>query len=281
MRQTQWRRDRTRRATGDALAVRSYSRHTFLDKGNKAYAEDCTDPATDVTGRTRCAASTWHWTTVSPGVVDGRSAWPLTKPRQCSSPGGKTSPTCLRLIYSLRVDHSRFTDPSPSLGCVRHISHLLHAKGVEVLYKAQVRLLMEYSPLAWSSCPPSYLATLDRFQRRAQRLVNGKRPHLAPESFQPLQDVAGLCVMHKALNLRTLQLAAIKFLRPPPPLHSTRVAPYRQEQVTVPFSRTEHHLRSFLPRYGCLWNQLVRQTDLHHHASLQDFKRRVKSWLMA
>ncbi|KAG0715070.1 RNA-directed DNA polymerase from mobile element jockey [Chionoecetes opilio] len=132
------------------------------------------------------------------------------------------------------------------LSCVRRISHLLDAKGVEVLYKAQVRPLMEYSPLAWSSCPPSYLATLDRVQRRAQRLASDKRPHHAPDSFQPLQkrrDVAGLCVMHKALNLHTPHLAAIKLPRPQPPLHSTRVAPHRQEQVTVPFSRTEHHLR--------------------------------------
>ncbi|KAG0725585.1 hypothetical protein GWK47_038367 [Chionoecetes opilio] len=157
-------------------------------------------------------------------------------------------------------------------------------RGVDFLYKAQVHPLMEYSPLAWSSCPPSYLATLGRFQRRAQRLDSDKRPHHAPDSFQPLQkrrDVAGLCVMHKALNLHTPHLAAIKLPRPPPPLHSTRVAPHRQEQVTVPFSRTEHHLRSFLPRYGRLWNQLVHQTDLHHHASLQDFKRGVNSWLMA
>ncbi|KAG0724822.1 RNA-directed DNA polymerase from mobile element jockey [Chionoecetes opilio] len=170
------------------------------------------------------------------------------------------------------------------LSCVRRISHFLDAKGVEVLYKAQVRPLMEYSPLAWSSCPPSYLATQDRVQRRAQRLVSDKRPHHAPDSFQPLQehrDVAGLCVMHKALYLHTPHLAAIKLPRPPPPLHSTRVAPHRQEQVNVPFSRTEHHLRSFLPRYGRLWNQLVHQTDLHHHASLQDFKRGVNSWLMA
>ncbi|KAG0729529.1 hypothetical protein GWK47_030120 [Chionoecetes opilio] len=60
--------------------------------------------------------------------------------------------------------------------------------------------------------------------------------------------------MHKALNFHTPHLAAIKLPRPPPPLQSTRVAPHRQEQVTVPFSRTEHHLRSFLPRYGRLWN---------------------------
>ncbi|KAG0710865.1 hypothetical protein GWK47_021925 [Chionoecetes opilio] len=262
-------------------------------------------PATDVTGRTRCAASTWHWTTSSPGVVDGRSTWPLTKPRLYLSPAGKTSPTCQHRTYEIEgrslpfqrsisilgvefdagltfTSHARRVAKNSAwrLSCVQRISDLLDAKGVEVLYKSQVCPLMEYSPLTWASCPPSYLATLDRVQRRAQRLVNDKRPHHAPDYFQPLQkrrDVAGLCVMHKALNLHTPRLAAIKLPRPPPPLHSTRVVSHRQEQVTVPFSRTEHHLRSFLLRYGRLWNQLVHQTDLHHHASLQDFKRGVNS----
>ncbi|XP_050715616.1 uncharacterized protein LOC126998200 [Eriocheir sinensis] len=162
------------------------------------------------------------------------------------------------------------------LSCVRRISHLLDAKGTEVLYKAQVRPLMEYSPLAWSSCPPSYLATLDRVQARAQRLIQRTGPQHARGSLQPLQerrDVAGLCVMFKAHNLNTPHLAALRLPAPPTPIHSTRAAPHRQEQVAVPFSRTEHHIRSFQPRYSRLWNQLVRHTDLHHRASLQDFNR--------
>ncbi|KAG0711354.1 hypothetical protein GWK47_020760 [Chionoecetes opilio] len=65
-----------------------------------------------------------------------------------------------------------------------------------------------------------------------------------------------------------------------PSLHPCRPHTDRSKSKTVPFSRTEHHLRSFLPRYGRLWNQLVHQTDLHHHASLQDFKRGVNSWVM-
>lgn len=168
------------------------------------------------------------------------------------------------------------------LSCVRRISHLPDAKGTEVLYKAQVRPLMEYSPLAWSSCPPSYLATLDRVQARAQRLIQRTGPQYARGSLQPLQerrDVAGLCVMFKAHNLNTPHLAALKLPAPPTPIHSTRAAPHRQEQVAVPFSRTEHHVRSFQPRYSRLWNQLVRHTDLHHRASLQDFKREVNSWI--
>ena len=168
------------------------------------------------------------------------------------------------------------------LSCVRRISHLLDAKGVEVLYKSQVRPLMEYSTLAWSSCPPSYLASLDRVQARAQRLVWSKRPQ-ANDLFQPLQvrrDVSGLCVMFKAHNQNTPHLAALKLPRPCLTQRTTRAVPHQQDQVTVPFSRTEHHRRSFLPRYSRLWNQLVRSSDLHTGTSLQQFKEGVNSWLM-
>ncbi|KAG0716709.1 hypothetical protein GWK47_009048 [Chionoecetes opilio] len=105
------------------------------------------------------------------------------------------------------------------------------------------------------SRPPSYLTTNRRGQRRAQRLVNDKRPHLDPDSFQPLQerrDVAVLCAMHKGkINLHTPHLGKpSSSLRPPPPpsLHPCR--PTQTGQVSRALSRIEHHLRSFLPRYG-------------------------------
>ncbi|KAG0716446.1 hypothetical protein GWK47_009688 [Chionoecetes opilio] len=95
---------------------------------------------------------------------------------------------------------------------------------------------------------------------------------LCPAHLLPYRCQGGE-VLYKAQVRSLMEYCSHQAPRPPPPLHFTHVAPYRQEQVTVPFSRTEHHLRSFLPRYGRLWNQLVRQTDLHHRASLQDFKR--------
>ncbi|KAG0720079.1 hypothetical protein GWK47_049232 [Chionoecetes opilio] len=64
-------------------------------------------------------------------------------------------------------------------------------------------------------------------------------------------------------------------------LHSTRVAHNIDHQVTVPFARAEHYLRSFLPRYGRLWNTLVRQTDLHLTTSLHAFKSGVNHWLQS
>ncbi|KAG0727741.1 hypothetical protein GWK47_033998 [Chionoecetes opilio] len=74
------------------------------------------------------------------------------------------------------------------LNCVRRVSHLLDARGVTTIYAAQVCSLMEYAPLTWSSCPPSYLGLLDKVQNRAQPLISPKAaPDIQPPPLQPLQ----------------------------------------------------------------------------------------------
>ncbi|XP_045137168.1 uncharacterized protein LOC123519728 [Portunus trituberculatus] len=152
------------------------------------------------------------------------------------------------------------------------------------LYKAQVRPVMEYAPLTWSSCPTSYLTGLERVQTRAQRLVRVCTRGHAPDTFQPLQhrrDVVGLCVMFKAQALHTPHLATLRLPGPPPPTQATRSAGNSEHPhtVAVPFSRTEYNIRSFLPRYSRLWNQMVLSTDLHRSTSLHIFKCRANEWL--
>ncbi|MPC12838.1 hypothetical protein E2C01_005551 [Portunus trituberculatus] len=151
-------------------------------------------------------------------------------------------------------------DAAWRLSCVRRVGKLLDGSGIATLYRAQVRPVMEYAPLTWSSCPPSYLAGLDRIQARAQRMVQ-LRNQDQQVSFQPLQqrqDVAGLCVMYKALRQQTPHLAPLRLPPPPIPTHDTCTAGLIDHHltVTVPFARTESHLCSFLPRYSRMWNQL-------------------------
>ncbi|KAG0724504.1 hypothetical protein GWK47_005053 [Chionoecetes opilio] len=157
------------------------------------------------------------------------------------------------------------------------MSWLLDGRGLEILYKAQIHSFLEYTCLAWGGAANKHLALLDKVKVRAVRIIKdnnaGQEPHFT--TLQHRRDVAGLTVVFKVqvkrvthlqalwqtyrlapVTLRVVALApAIKLPRPPPPLHSTHVASHRQEQVTVPFSRTVHPLRSFLPRYGRLWNQ--------------------------
>ena len=143
---------------------------------------------------------------------------------------------------------------------------------------------MEYAPLTWSSCPPSYLGLLDKVQNRAQRLIHGKMtPGLQPLPLQSLQhrrDVAGLCAIYKIHRESAPHLAKLRQPWATPIPHATRDAHTREHQLTVPFSRTETFLRSFIPRYTRLWNTVVRQTDIHLAATLQSFKCAVNAWLM-
>ncbi|KAG0721335.1 hypothetical protein GWK47_006394 [Chionoecetes opilio] len=90
-----------------------------------------------------------------------------------------------------------------------------------------------------------------------------------------------MCVMHKAHRMQLLQLAELRLNPQARPSHSTRAAHNIDHQVTGPFAKTEHYLRSFLPRYGQLWNTLVHQTDLHLTTSLHAFKLGVNDWLQA
>ncbi|KAG0720554.1 hypothetical protein GWK47_048278 [Chionoecetes opilio] len=55
---------------------------------------------------------------------------------------------------------------------LRRARHLLDADGLMRLYKAQVRPVMEYSPLTWMSSAQCRLSLLDKVQRRPERLIH-------------------------------------------------------------------------------------------------------------
>ena len=190
--------------------------------------------------------------------------------------------SCLSFTDHVRKLASR---AAGRLSCIQRVSHLLDADGIKNLYAAQVRSIMEYAPLTWSSCPPSYLNLLDKVQDRAQRLITQRVPpgrHLTP--LQPLQhrrDVAGLSAVFKIHRVRAPHLSSLRQPWAAPHSHVTRDSHTRdQQQLTVPFARTETYLRSFLPRYTRLWNSQVRQTDIHQTAALQAYKSAVNKWLM-
>ncbi|KAG0723207.1 hypothetical protein GWK47_043113 [Chionoecetes opilio] len=97
---------------------------------------------------------------------------------------------------------------------------------------------MEYAPLTWSSCPPSYLCLLDKVQARAQRLILLKAlPDQLLTTLQPLQqrrDVAGLCVVYKTYKQHIPHLAVLRQPWARPHGHITRTAVIRDHQLIVP-----------------------------------------------
>ena len=127
--------------------------------------------------------------------------------------------------------------------CLRRVGYLLDGEGCTMLYNSQIRSLMEYSPLTWSSCPPSYLELLDKIQERVQRLANSRRHTQEPATFQSLRHrraVSGLCVFYKVQVKRCPHIANLRLPPSPTAVHDTRQSPRTGLEVDIPFARTSH-----------------------------------------
>ena len=164
------------------------------------------------------------------------------------------------------------------LACLRRVARYLDNKGCTSLYNSQIRSLMEYSPLVWSSCPPSYLRILDKIQERVQRLVNSKTQNEYPIRFQSLKhrrNVSGLCVFYKIHIKKSPHLTSLT-LPPSRPAYNTRGGANNQGYgVDVPFARTEQCMRSFQPYFARLWNKVIQYFDFNTCNSMQKFKHAI------
>merc|ERR1712105_90809 len=98
----------------------------------------------------------------------------------------------------------------------------------------------EYSPLIWSSCPPSYLELLDKLQERVQRLANSRRHTQEPATFQSLlhrRAVSGLCVFYKVQVKRCPHMANLRLPPPSTVIHHTRQSLRTGLEVDIPYAR--------------------------------------------
>ena len=141
---------------------------------------------------------------------------------------------------------------------------------------------MEYSHLVWSSAPPSYLKLLDKIQERVQILVNSKLCNNDPPiNFQSLQHrriVSELCVYYKIQIQGASHLINLK-LPPARPSYETRNSRNYQYKVQIPFCRTETHLRSFIPKYARMWNEIISDFPSDKLRSMELFKKEINKYL--
>ena len=181
---------------------------------------------------------------------------------------------------------------------LRRVRHLLDAEGLMTLYKAQVRPIMEYSPLSWMSSARRHLSLLDKVQRRAERLINAaegqeRRPprlrqqqqqqqqqQLTPDSRLDSLDhrrkVGALTVLHKAQVQLTPHLAALRV----PWRRSTRTtrAVVSDVLLEVPRTRSARCQRAFTCSTTVLWNAFTAEVDVATMSS-QQVKRAANTWL--
>ena len=169
------------------------------------------------------------------------------------------------------------------VACLRRVAHLLDEKGCTMLYNSQIRSIMEYAPLVWSSCPPSYNALLDRIQERVRRLINTKRNMDDPVTLQPLchrRAVSGLCVFYKAHVMLCPHLSDIRLPAARVAQYHTRGAAETGKEVHVPFARTALYLRSFHPYYSRVWNRITWVFEGGNIRSLSIFKTTINKHLL-
>ena len=165
------------------------------------------------------------------------------------------------------------------LACLRRVAGFLDYKGCTIIYNSQIRSLMEYSPLVWSSCPPSYLRLLDRVQERVQRIANSKSTHNGEtplfQSLQHRRNVSSLCALYKIQIQRCQHLAEIRIPTLRPNAYNTRNTSDSGYEVEVPFARTEQYLRSFHPSTARMWNYVLHCAGISALRTMQHFKTTV------
>jgi len=166
------------------------------------------------------------------------------------------------------------------LGMLRRAQWLLPKSGKVVAYKAFVRPLMEYASPVWNGGTTTALRLLDIVQNRAISAFGISDPVDCRIQFlSHRRKVAGLCVFYKFFNqpasseLRSLlpELSC--------PTRCTRHACAAHHlSLEVPKSRTDSHLRSFVPLFCRLWNDLP-QSIFPDDFKMQRFKLGVNSFL--
>ena len=186
-----------------------------------------------------------------------------------------------RLAFKSQIERLA-REASGKLASLRRLSPLLDAKGLEVLYKAQIRSTLEYACLAWGGAASSHLALLDKVQARAVGLIKnrgaGQEPHLP--TLQHRRDVAGLTVMFK------VQQESVSHLQPlRQPLRRaqviTRAVTMAPQELLQPRCWTFHHQRQFINTYVGWWNVFLASQLCPEEVGVSGFKSIVNRWLLS
>jgi len=185
-----------------------------------------------------------------------------------------------KLTFSSHIERLA-RQASGKLASLRRMSWLLDGRGLELLYKAQVRSSLEYAGLAWGGAATKHLALLDKVQDRAARLIRGSRagpvPHL--HTLQHRRDVAGLTVVFKIQEKHVSHLQELRQSHRRAQV-TTRAVVLAPRELLQPWCRTWHHQRQFINTYVGWWNTLLAAQTNFAGVSIQGFKELVNDWLL-
>jgi len=164
------------------------------------------------------------------------------------------------------------------LGALRRVANKLDRRGRAIVYKAQVRSVMEYTSLSWMSASPRTLGLLDSIRKMSLRVigvdVDEARIELNISSLHQRRQVAAVGFLYKMhtskcpTDHRALLAQPYVVTRP---THSSMSMP--SHAFAVPVYRTVSISQTFIHTAVQVWNSFPDKVMLA--TSLESFKSRV------
>ena len=169
---------------------------------------------------------------------------------------------------------------SKKLNLLKPMKFKLGKKPLEVLYKSVVRSCMEYADVVWDGCCDADRDLLESLQFEAARLVTGalkgtRRESLLNETgwstLKARRNDHKLFMMYKIVN--NLAPPYLSELRPDNVSSRSNRSLRANDNLIVPFARTERYKKSFYISSVNLWNSL--SATIRSSRSIAIFKNSV------
>lgn len=171
---------------------------------------------------------------------------------------------------------------SQKLGFLFRAKSYFTSSQLLMIYKAQIRPVLEYCSHIWSAAPKHILKLLDSVQKRAIRLVGDASLTNSLTCLEHRRRVGDLSLFYRYFHGRCSSEISSTIV--PPLAVSSRLT--RQAQSSHPFvvtletCRTSLFKDSFIQRTARLWNSLPREVFPEAY-NLQKFKKNTNSYLLS
>ena len=131
------------------------------------------------------------------------------------------------------------------------------------------------------------LQKLDNIQWQACKTM-GKKCDVMPEinlsSLQHRRDISALCQIHRLISSTAPPTISELLPRFAAQLRMSRqITPHHHFQSHIARSKTDHHMKSLIPRYARCWNSLPIECIYNQNGelnNLQFFKTNTNCWLL-
>ena len=172
------------------------------------------------------------------------------------------------------------------LGIMRKSRKLLPPCALSIIYKTRVRSAMEYCGPIWENASNECLKRLDTIQSKALRLIgNGNGSEFNIHSLEIRRNVSALSQFHRMVfGLAPEGLSDLLPSFKIPSRDTRNVIQHHHFQLNQRRSRSEHHRKSFIPKYSHLWNNVPISCMFNakdgNVLGLQKFKEHINKWLI-